>query len=254
MYSIRRIVGLVAMGAGLALLTVIPVHAGQVAPPSVDILIGQSSVLLPENLVAGDAQDGVWELAGQVQTDDYDAAFNVTGDPDPFITYSFTVHNITGRPLVVSEDFSIPVVGGPWNRVSASVSLAAVGGRGGFDIEVSGLDALQTAFAGTHARSLNVGLGGSCQGPRGAHSCYALETSAGFAGQYFSTLDVRVNFTLSGLGSGATVSGRVELSDPPGPGPSNNDQGEVPEPRTLAGAGAALALFAIFLRLRSPRS
>jgi len=76
------------------------------------------------------------ELAGQVQTDDYDAAFNVTGDPDPFITYSsrFTTPRAASGRV---DDFP-----SPWSealeRVSASVSLAAVGGRGGFDIGVSG--------------------------------------------------------------------------------------------------------------------
>ena len=245
----REFVLAVSMCAGFALPTA-PAHASQLALPSVDILFDQSPVLLPVSLVASDSQDGVWTLAGQVQTAGYNATLTIAADPDPFITYSFTVNNTTGNPLVVSDDFSIPVIGGPWSQVTASVSLAAVGGRYGFDIETNDL---LSAF-GSNAVNLNVGLGGSCQGPRGAHSCYALETSASFAGQYFSTLDVRVNFTLSGLGSGATVSGRVELGDPPGPGPSNNDLGEVPEPRTLAGAGAALALFAIFLRLRSPRS
>jgi hypothetical protein len=149
----------------------------------------------------------------------------------------------------VSDDYSIPVEGGPWNEVTASVSLAAVGGRNGFDIETSGPNTLQTAFAGPDALDLNVGLGGSCQGPRGAYSCYALETGATLAAQDFSTLDVDVNFTLDGLGSGVTVSGRVEVTDPTAPNPSEQ-QGELPEPGTLAGAGAALALFAAVLRSR----
>ena len=241
----RKILGLMAMGAGFALLLVVPAHASQVAQPSFDIRIDQSSVMLPENLVTGDSQNGGWVLAGQVRTAAYDAAFTVAADPDPFITYSFTVNNTTGQPLVVSNDFSIPVVGGPWNLVTASVSLAAVGGRNGFDIEASGPNALQTAFAGSNAFDLNVGLGGICQGPRGAHACYALSTSSRFATQDFSTLDVHVNFTLTGLGSGATVSGRVEIADPP--------DGEVPEPGTLAGAAATLALFAAVLRSRRCR-
>ena len=252
MYSTRKIFGLMAMGAGFALLSVAPARASQVAQPSFDILIDQTSVLLPENLVNGDSEGGVWAFAGQVEGAGYDAAFTVTADADPFITYSFTVKNTTGDPLVVSNNFSIPVVGGPWNVVTASVSLAAVGGRNGFDIEASGLNALQTASAGPDALDLNVGLGGSCQGSRGAHSCYALATSASFALQDFSTLDVHVNFTLSGLGSGATVSGRVELSASPGPSTPDNSS-DLPEPGTLGGAGAALALFAaVFRRRRCP--
>ena len=191
----------------------------------------------------------MWQLTGQVQTAGYDATVTVTADPDPFLTYSFTVNNTTGHPVAVSDDFSIPVTGGPWNEVTASVSLAAAGGRGGFDIETSGADELQTAFAGPNAIDLNVGLGGNCQGARGAQSCYALETSAGFATQLFSTLDVDVNFTLNGLGSGATVSGRVELSDAPALNFSEGPD-ELPEPGTLAGAGAALALFAAVRRSR----
>jgi hypothetical protein len=237
------------MGAGLALLPVVPAHASQVALPSVDFLIDQSSVMLPENLVTSDSQDGGWLLTGQAQTAAYDATFTVAADPDPFLTYSFTVSDTTGQPLVVSNDFSIPVDRGPWNYVTASVSLAAVGGRNGFDIEASGPGALQTAFAGPNALDLNVGLGGSCQGPRGAQSCYALATSASLAMQNLTTLDVHVNFTLNGLGSGATVSGRVELSSTLLSDPSQ-DSGEVPEPGTLAGAGAALTLLATVLRSR----
>lgn len=247
-FSARKILGAGVMCAGFALFPGVPARASQVAQPSIDIMIDQSSVLLPENIISGDSQDGGWLLAGQVQTAGYDVAFTFTADPDPFITYSFTVTNTTGNPLIVSEDYSIPVVGGPWNDVTASVSLAAVGGRSGFDIETSGPDPLQTAFAGPDAFDLNVGLGGSCQGPRGAYACYALETSAGFAAQEFSTLDVQVNFTLNGLGSGATVSGRVEVSDLSALNPE--DDSELPEPGTLAGAGAALALFAAALRWR----
>jgi hypothetical protein len=231
------------MGAGFALFPVVPAQASQVAVPSFDFQIDQSSVMLAENIISSDFQDGGWLLAGQVQTADFDATFSVTADTDPFLTYSITVSNTTGKPLVVSDDFSIPVEDGPWNEVTASVSLAAVGGRSGFNIQTSGPGALQTAFAGPNGLNLDVGLGGSCQGPRGAYSCYALETSAIFPPQDFTTLDVDVNFTLNGLASGATVSGRVELTDPISPN-------ELPEPGTLAGAGAALALLAAALRSR----
>jgi hypothetical protein len=241
--------GLVVICAGFALFPVLPAHASRIAQPSAVVRIDESSVLLPENIVSSDSQGDGWLLTGQAETADYDVTFTATADTDPFITYSFTVSNTTGKPLAVSDDFSIPVVGGPWDRVTASVSLAAVGGRNGFDIETSGPSALQTVFAGPGALNLNVGLGGSCQGPRGSHSCYALETSAGLAAQDFSTLDVDVNFTLNGLGSGATVSGRVELSDPIVLNPSE-EEGQLPEPGTLAGAGAALALFAGVLRSR----
>jgi hypothetical protein len=244
-----KILGSVVICAGFALFPGVPAHASQLALPSVDIMIDQTSVLLPENIISGDSEDGEWLLVGQVQTADYDASFTVTADADPFITYSLTVSNTTGNPLLVSDDYSIPVEGGPWNEVTASVSLAAVGGRSGFDVETSGPDALQTAFGGPGAVDLNVGLGGSCLGPRGAYSCYALETSSSLASQGFSTLDVDVNFTLDGLGSGATVSGRVEVTDPLAPNQSR-EEGELPEPGTLAGAGAALALFGTGLHSR----
>jgi len=246
-----KILARVAVCAGLALLSGGPADGSQISLPSVDITIDQNSVMLPENIISSGLQDGGWLLSGQVQTADYDATFNVTADPDPFITYSFTVNNTTGRPLAVSEDYSIPVAGGLWDYATASVSLAAVGGRNGFDIEETpGSNALQTATAGPGAFDLNVGLGGSCQGSRGAHSCYALATSASFAAQYFTTLSVHVSFTLNGLGSGATVSGRVEITDFAAPATLEGVSAPLPEPGTLAGTGAALTLLAAVLGSR----
>jgi len=74
MYSIRRIVGLVAMGAGLALLTVIPVHAGQVAPPSVEAhscfwpasLLSSAQISRPSSIWI----DQAWRVAAAGTVDD----------------------------------------------------------------------------------------------------------------------------------------------------------------------------------------
>ena len=93
--------------------------------------------------------------------------------------------------------------------------------------------------ASVDAKDLQVGLGGDCSSARaGAVACYSVSTSQSVAVQSDSTLDVYVHFILAGLGSAATVNGRVEILD----------LTPAPEPGTLFLAGLALLSVALLRR------
>ena len=224
----------------VALLSVmIPVHAGIIVPLTVDSSFdGQS--LSAVDLSSLDALTGISTDSGDIEESDFSLQYSVTADSDPFLTYGFSVVNLTSAPLVVSEQFSTPVTGGPWDESTASLSISAVPGFDSFGLVAAGPNTVATATvteANGSSENLGVGLGGNCQSLLHAGSCYAVAASSTFAGQDFSTLNVQVNFTLDGLGSAVTVNGRVDLleavADPDlAPGPSST-----PEPGTLALAG-----------------
>ena len=214
-FRLKHIAPMLAFGFAARL----PVYAG-IVPPTLDLSINGQPVSVTVSAASNDASTNVSTESGDIQTADLLLQYSFTADSDPLLTYGFSAVNLTGTPLVISEEFSTPVTGGPLNEAIASLSVSAVPGFNGFGLVASGPNSVAIATAtdaGGNIDNLNVGLGGNCPALTRAGSCYAVTTSSLFDLQEFSALNVYVDFTLEGLGSSVTVDGSVDLLDPPAP-------------------------------------
>ncbi|MBZ5580825.1 MAG: PEP-CTERM sorting domain-containing protein [Acidobacteriia bacterium] len=223
--------------AAIFFLTAPVSQASLLLEPAVDILVASQPVTAPENLIPPLPGQSVWRYSQKIDTPEYSLEVEAAVDPDPFLTYGFSVMNLSNQPLDVFKHYSIQLDGGPWNAVTATLSIASVGGQSGFFISPAQDGVVRQASV--DAKDRQVGVGGDCSSARaGAVACYSVSTSQSVAVQSDSTLDVYVHFILAGLGSAATVNGRVEILD----------LTPAPEPGTLFLAGLALLSVALLRR------
>lgn len=233
---------------GFLFAAIVPAHAG-IIPTSVDFTINGQDVSSTDFTIDTDALSGVSVLTGSIDTSDYVIDYSVTADSDPYLTYGFLATNITGAPLTVSHHFSTPVVGGPYNTASASLSISATPGfSGGFGLTPTS-NAVADAYAtGLSTFDLGVDLGGSCPALTQSGSCYAVRDTATYLNQNLTELDEYIGFTLTGQGSQATVNGRVSVTEGPDPLFTATVTGVAPEPGSIILLGGALCFSALLLK------
>lgn len=227
--------------AGLA-----PLDAATISPLTVTLPPGVSFTLNGQDIYATDATlsidpaSGASILSGSMEATDYSLQYSITAASDPYLIYEFTLVDLTGIPLTISNHDSTAVAGGPWNGAIASLGIAAVPGSQGFAL--TALKPLAEVRAtGASNFDLGVDLGGNCPPLTEAGSCYTLLTSSSFLEQTLSSLDAYVSFTLSGIDSSVTVNGSAALSDTL----TTDVDPPVPEPATMTLLGSALCLLAM---------
>jgi hypothetical protein len=181
------------------------------------LTVDGNEVTIPVSSVATGSTDTASTFAGTLQTAGYDLEYSGYVDSDPFVSYGFTILDLGFTPLVVSAGYPVSLTGGPFDSAHSSLSLSVTGGPFGFTVTPTGPGGLvQTAVVG--APDVTMAVGGPCSGAAfRTVSCYAAQTATSLPALPFSTLDVNVNFDLTGFGSQATVNGRVDLFPVPEP-------------------------------------
>jgi hypothetical protein len=212
----------------LGLLALAPVHASPL-PSVIDFTVNGQTVASSQFMLSN---NGSAAFTGTLQMSAFVIDYSIDASSSPFLTYQFTIEDLTGVPLTFADHFSTSVFGGSFDYATASLSVSgAPGPGGGFALTTGGGPFSDVQATGASTFDLGVALGGNCPALTQAGPCYALQTSAAFSPQMLSSLDVYTNFTLSGQGSSITVNGSAALS--------------VPEPATPAlvfGAVCAMAM------------
>ena len=175
-------------------------------------------------------------------------------NPDPAITYAFTVGNFTPSPLPFSLIFGTPIVpvGSP-NQVRGTLAGSLTDTSGGLDgVTVSPTGSNIAAYsvsadggATLTPMGVDVGLTGSGIGGIGLYfyGPYDSGLQPGPLGNSWNFLRADLNFLVS-VGDFVSLNGSGTIMDPPA----------VPEPGMLLLLGSGLAVLGISVRKRLPRS
>lgn len=202
---------------------------------------GRPDVIYPVEAMLN-AENGLYELRGHWQNDEYLIDMNVTLDPDPQISYGIAVTDF-GAPSLFSFTFTTPIIfgGGP-STVSSSVvgGLTDFGGNGVSITPSAGLgdpdgdttSELQVATVGVPPTNMGVDVGLAQTHPAGnagANYTYGAYTAGPIAGPgvtAWTSLQLDVAFTLSGGSDTAVLTGFASI---------------VPEPSSVVMALAGVA-------------
>ena len=195
----------------LGLLVVLPAHAAPLSPIIDFTVNGQTVVSIPFTQPGS----GNSSFAGSVSTADYDLQYSIDANAGAFISYEFTVEDLSGIPLTFADQFSTSVSAGLWDLASSSLNVLGIPGpSGGFALTTGSGPFMDVQATGNTTFDLGVALGANCPALTNAGSCYSLQTQAAIPRQTLSSLDVYTDFTLDGLDSAIKVNGIASLSAP----------------------------------------
>lgn len=177
---------------------------------------------------------------GSVRIGDQDVAFefSASGDTDPFFSWSFGLSSYSLSPFTGSVLFGIPVVGGPYDRVTVSDLLATLAGpnAAATNISTSALLATGGPLATVGSWALADCLSTPC-----SYASNVVPVPEAF----YSAMGAGAQLTLQGgaasanLAHSAVIAGKFTLDHTPG---------QVPEPAALLLVAGALAAMVVVLR------
>lgn len=167
---------------------------------------------------------------------------NATGNPDPFLSYSFSAQNTTGGTLPFTFTFNTPVVGSPpaGTTVTSQLSGSLTAG------DADGVTVTPSLFpGGVSEGSINgvslsaLAVGPAQTSPTGVNlyppSGPAFSAST-VSGSTITSLDVTVSFNLTGGGDQFAASGLITTGN------------AVPEPSSVALMGVGTLFMGYVMR------
>ena len=196
------------------------------APLPSTVTIGTQTMNVPvalgsdnKSFVTNGSKDFIFKSADGLET----ITVNATGNPDPFLSYSFSAQNTSNAPVAFAFTFATPIVTTPANTLVTSTlsgSLTA-GDADGVTVSPNLVPGgvTEASINGSPVPALAVGPTQTSPTGVNVYGPFSASTTSAAA---INSLDVTVSFTLTGGGDQFAGSGLVTTG------------GVVPEPTSMA--------------------
>jgi hypothetical protein len=232
-------VALLAVSIPALALPAVQITIGGVPAEPANFVLNYDPARSPEFSMFG---DGSVTLANQGVVD---FNFSASGNIDPFFNWSFGISSLSATPATGSVIFSVPVVGGPYDRVTVSNLTATLGGTNPKATSITTGALLSTGGPLSPVLGSPWSLADCSSTP----CTYASEVVA-VPLDFYALMGASVQFTLEGGTVGQQASHFAQLG---GTLTLDHTSSQVPEPAALLLAVSALAAMSIVLRLRRAR-